>query len=333
MMSIMEGTDDVDLGPLGLSGEKKRNKLGYHRSSMACVENLVKVNCRKRKIRCLQDKNDVQGRCVTCIRLRKECFYEPVDHAPSGDPNQVGSTTAFPMGQSMSSPSMTPGHPSSRSQSAQHQAQLATVQSMGQLSVRDEGGSDYTTSQNMPSSAPGYWASSESAAVTPSFSAYASSHHHHHHQPEWPPAAAAGGSGAGEAVVSRSSEDAWSTTTTYSQATTTARSLSYSGGGGEHAHAGYLPSSRSPYERRASASVVASSDMYHPPGTAAAALSAGAMPSSTTYAAWQQPQPQYQYAKSSGSEEYGSGGGWYDETGGSGQPGAHGGANLYYGGR
>lgn len=31
-----QGTNDVELGPLGLPGEKKRNKLGYHRSSMAC---------------------------------------------------------------------------------------------------------------------------------------------------------------------------------------------------------------------------------------------------------------------------------------------------------
>ena len=31
-----QGTNDVELGPLSLPGEKKRNKLGYHRSSMAC---------------------------------------------------------------------------------------------------------------------------------------------------------------------------------------------------------------------------------------------------------------------------------------------------------
>ena len=31
-----QGTNDVELGLLSHNGEKKRNKLGYHRSSMAC---------------------------------------------------------------------------------------------------------------------------------------------------------------------------------------------------------------------------------------------------------------------------------------------------------
>ncbi|KAH8179906.1 hypothetical protein LIA77_01425 [Sarocladium implicatum] len=43
---------------LGLAGEKKRNKLGYHRTSVACG------NCRKRKIRCVTDVNDKQGRSL-----------------------------------------------------------------------------------------------------------------------------------------------------------------------------------------------------------------------------------------------------------------------------
>lgn len=58
------------------SADKKRNKLGYHRTSVACV------HCRRRKIRCLVAADDSQGRCENCIRLRKECHFFPVDQQP-----------------------------------------------------------------------------------------------------------------------------------------------------------------------------------------------------------------------------------------------------------
>ncbi|KAL4904732.1 hypothetical protein BDW74DRAFT_185585 [Aspergillus multicolor] len=58
------------------SADKKRNKLGYHRTSVACV------HCRRRKIRCLVAADDPQGRCENCIRLRKECQFFPVDQQP-----------------------------------------------------------------------------------------------------------------------------------------------------------------------------------------------------------------------------------------------------------
>ncbi|RHZ49762.1 hypothetical protein CDV55_101362 [Aspergillus turcosus] len=57
-------------------GDKKRNKLGYHRTSVACG------HCRRRKIRCLVDANDPEGRCENCIRLRKDCHFFPVDQQP-----------------------------------------------------------------------------------------------------------------------------------------------------------------------------------------------------------------------------------------------------------
>ncbi|PFH57383.1 hypothetical protein XA68_15144 [Ophiocordyceps unilateralis] len=59
----------------GAAGEKKRNKLGYHRTSIACS------HCRRRKIRCIPSP-DVQNRCVNCIRLKKECSFYPVDQQP-----------------------------------------------------------------------------------------------------------------------------------------------------------------------------------------------------------------------------------------------------------
>ncbi|KAJ5101186.1 hypothetical protein N7456_007238 [Penicillium angulare] len=58
------------------NADKKRNKLGYHRTSVACV------HCRRRKIRCLVAPDDAQGRCENCIRLRKECQFFPVDQQP-----------------------------------------------------------------------------------------------------------------------------------------------------------------------------------------------------------------------------------------------------------
>ncbi|KAL2808629.1 hypothetical protein BJX63DRAFT_408672 [Aspergillus granulosus] len=55
------------------TADKKRYKLGYHRTSVACV------HCRRRKIRCLVAADDAQGRCENCIRLRKECQFFSVD--------------------------------------------------------------------------------------------------------------------------------------------------------------------------------------------------------------------------------------------------------------
>ena len=81
--------------PSSSSDNKKRNKLGYHRTSVACGRSFFffspihasiftdnVVHCRRRKIRCLVAANDAQGRCENCIRLRKECQFFPVDQQP-----------------------------------------------------------------------------------------------------------------------------------------------------------------------------------------------------------------------------------------------------------
>ncbi|EWG41607.1 hypothetical protein FVEG_15317 [Fusarium verticillioides 7600] len=44
-----------------------RPKLGYKRASSACKQ------CRHRKIRCIASSSDAQARCVSCVRLKKEC--------------------------------------------------------------------------------------------------------------------------------------------------------------------------------------------------------------------------------------------------------------------
>ncbi|KAL8683472.1 MAG: hypothetical protein Q9186_000512 [Xanthomendoza sp. 1 TL-2023] len=62
-----------------MSLDKRRNKLGYHRTSVACG------HCRRRKIRCLLALDDPQNRCSNCIRLKKECCFFPVDQQPQMD--------------------------------------------------------------------------------------------------------------------------------------------------------------------------------------------------------------------------------------------------------
>ena len=73
--------------------EKRRNKLGYHRTSIACSRSALVLemiiteflhlgHCRRRKIRCLAAPDDPHNRCANCIRLKKECNFFPVDQQP-----------------------------------------------------------------------------------------------------------------------------------------------------------------------------------------------------------------------------------------------------------
>lgn len=81
------------------STDKRRNKLGYHRTSVACG------HCRRRKIRCLLQKDDSHGRCINCIRLKKECNFYPVETTdrrprslskPDISTNEASSSTSSP---------------------------------------------------------------------------------------------------------------------------------------------------------------------------------------------------------------------------------------------
>ncbi|KAI5804915.1 hypothetical protein EDC01DRAFT_610129 [Geopyxis carbonaria] len=102
----------ADSGSLSYSADKRRNKLGYHRTSVACG------HCRRRKIRCLLDKDDSHGRCSNCIRLKKECNFYPVentDRRPRSMSKPDNSSSQEPAS-SASSPS--PGYGLSRLQPA-----------------------------------------------------------------------------------------------------------------------------------------------------------------------------------------------------------------------
>ncbi|KFY29848.1 hypothetical protein V494_08438 [Pseudogymnoascus sp. VKM F-4513 (FW-928)] len=87
---------------LAASAEKRRNKLGYHRTSVACG------HCRRRKIRCILAPGDHQNRCANCIRLKKECNFYPVDQPPQPDSkNQRGAPGGRGLGRASSSASPT----------------------------------------------------------------------------------------------------------------------------------------------------------------------------------------------------------------------------------
>ncbi|KAF2499715.1 hypothetical protein BU16DRAFT_280725 [Lophium mytilinum] len=66
-------------GELSPNSDKRRNKLGYHRTSVACT------HCRRRKIRCLLNNDDPNGRCSNCIRLKKDCNFYPVEQTNPSD--------------------------------------------------------------------------------------------------------------------------------------------------------------------------------------------------------------------------------------------------------
>ncbi|EON66391.1 hypothetical protein W97_05488 [Coniosporium apollinis CBS 100218] len=79
-------SDGVPLSPT----DKRRNKLGYHRTSVACG------HCRRRKIRCLVATEDTQGRCSNCIRLKKECNFYPVEQQPPSESRAHPASKADP---------------------------------------------------------------------------------------------------------------------------------------------------------------------------------------------------------------------------------------------
>lgn len=87
--------DDLDDDLDELDSDKKRNKLGYHRTSVACGKSISASwthvsysffigHCRRRKIRCMMPDEDPSGRCSNCIRLKKECNFYPVEQSLQG---------------------------------------------------------------------------------------------------------------------------------------------------------------------------------------------------------------------------------------------------------
>ncbi|KAI1761006.1 hypothetical protein GGR53DRAFT_48450 [Hypoxylon sp. FL1150] len=123
-----QGTNEDDHGGTGIPKEKRRNKLGYHRTPIACK------HCRNRKIRCRQpDKPDVLGRCDSCINLQRECVYSAVNQQPPPPPptGQRHGTLPSAAGASLTSPSTSPAAPAGHAEAPYHQ--LATTPSMSDM--------------------------------------------------------------------------------------------------------------------------------------------------------------------------------------------------------
>ncbi|KFZ20516.1 hypothetical protein V501_00082, partial [Pseudogymnoascus sp. VKM F-4519 (FW-2642)] len=85
---------------LAASAEKRRNKLSYHRTSVACG------HCRRRKIRCILAPGDLQNRCASCIRLKKDCNFYAVNQPPQPElKDQRGAPSGRGLGGASSSAS------------------------------------------------------------------------------------------------------------------------------------------------------------------------------------------------------------------------------------
>ncbi|ETS04521.1 hypothetical protein M419DRAFT_53472, partial [Trichoderma reesei RUT C-30] len=132
-------------------GEKKRNKLGYHRTSIACG------HCRRRKIRCIISTED-QNRCVNCIRLKKECSFHPVDQQQPYDqkqpPQTPGSSSTVT---ASSSPAISRGSSVDQGLQRHHYPSMpvASVPSMGNPAIQTPQGEFFppdmeVSSNNVP---------------------------------------------------------------------------------------------------------------------------------------------------------------------------------------
>ncbi|KAI0406062.1 hypothetical protein F4802DRAFT_115213 [Xylaria palmicola] len=285
-----QGMNEPDNDSLGLSGDKKRNRLGYARTNMACG------NCRKRKIRCQPVKDD--GRCSQCIRLKKDCQFYAVDQQPP--PATVVRAGSRPLPKTMiasasTSTPIAPGYPGDiQTQQSYHGRTMPAGHDMRPPGMRSDsyledpklatgasGSRSYSYDQSMGSWAPtasspiakqsdvntswrGYPAGSP---VAPGYSPYSVAGSQT--STTWAPSPLE--TSVGPDGTSRS-EEAWSP---YQQ---TARSMSFSG---EHP-VQYSGAPSRTYERKGSVA----SDMYQP-------TTIEAMPSAS-YATWQQPyQPWY----------------------------------------
>ncbi|KAH9891396.1 hypothetical protein F4778DRAFT_784987 [Xylariomycetidae sp. FL2044] len=167
-----QGMNDADQGSPGFPGEKKRNKLGYHRTTIACGKSCTpftrstarrlradtkdgrQVHCRKRKIRCMPQPGDF--RCVACIRLKKDCSFKPVEQQPPAVQGQKlvsRSSMGLKLESPAESPAITHGHPPSvpSHQPYHHLATMPSIQSMAPPSTKP----DYPEENRIPSNASG----------------------------------------------------------------------------------------------------------------------------------------------------------------------------------
>ncbi|KAG4033292.1 hypothetical protein MFRU_005g03040 [Monilinia fructicola] len=201
---------NTDAAALALVNEKRRNKLGYHRTSVACG------HCRRRKIRCIPAPADPQNRCSNCIRLKKECNFYPVDQQPQPEPKRRGSKAQS--GTGGASESSSPSIPSSQLPDMQpnlpYHLSMPVIQNLGGVQTKKEMTESFSpddkvvnSSQNFDYSggppawvasevSPGtktpadmsgnYWStSSQESPMTPGFSPYIAPNMHMGNAQNW----------------------------------------------------------------------------------------------------------------------------------------------------
>ncbi|KIH90360.1 hypothetical protein SPBR_00472 [Sporothrix brasiliensis 5110] len=355
-MAQQQGLSQSDHAAISLAAEKRRNKLGYHRTSVAC------------------------GRCVNCIRLKKECSFYPVDQQPPPDTRKnstsrssvghhhhhlssaaasaasaSGSAPLMPAPTQLPLPSLaTLPNPDPRGRPQQNTQPLTmpSIQTMAPPSMKPSGGEPFSPdpkhaspSSSKPGDLNASWRSyPQESPITPAFSPYTTH--------AAPPSATWTSDATG-----RGGDDLG-----WSYPPPPPRSLSFGSdtmGGhhgqhqqqsypsisqmtsGHHSHSsnGGHRSSSSSYDRKSSAAAAAAamSDLYQSPTTIPGvdsipgttldhhvSLSAGAV-GTTAYASWQQP---YSYSKD-GSDAYV---GWGDHSGTPASEG-HAATSMYYTGR
>ncbi|KAF2753506.1 hypothetical protein EJ05DRAFT_219748 [Pseudovirgaria hyperparasitica] len=122
----MRAANSGETDALSPTADKRRNKLGYHRTSVACG------HCRRRKIRCLLAPDDPQGRCSNCIRLKKECNFFPVEQESSQQTQSAKSdvSSSLPSASDPSSPQHIPPNVEA-SEEYHHYNSLSTPSSAG----------------------------------------------------------------------------------------------------------------------------------------------------------------------------------------------------------
>ncbi|RAL66745.1 hypothetical protein DID88_007528 [Monilinia fructigena] len=156
---------NTDAAALALVNDKRRNKLGYHRTSVACG------HCRRRKIRCIPAPADPQNRCSNCIRLKKECNFYPVDQQPQQEPKRRGSKAQSGTGgaSQSSSPSILSGQLPDMQPNLPYHLNMPVIQNLGGVQTKKETTEGFspdnkvvTSSQNFDySGGPPAWMASE----------------------------------------------------------------------------------------------------------------------------------------------------------------------------
>ncbi|KAI1457985.1 hypothetical protein F4805DRAFT_467052 [Annulohypoxylon moriforme] len=314
-----QGTNEADPGTLGPSNERRRNRLGYHRTPIACQ------HCRRRKIRCKQpEPQEDLRRCESCISLNIPCVYTAVNQPPPPTTGQRQGARAS-VGTGYASPSMSPAIPTGPMMETQtntpyHQlATMPSMPSMSQQSIKIEEDETYATESKLPpntSSSPafGYEHGTGSWVPTDTGSGVAKSTGGANVQwanyPDGIPETVDLSSYASHAPVA-SLSTGWATAPpglnrmdsnsrlndTWRAYPPGTRSMSYS----DDQPGQFMPPAR-PYDRPQPA--IATNIVPETSMSAHGSLSAGAVPHAT-YGSWRQP---YQYSRPN--EDYG---GWYED--------------------